>query len=107
MISTPPVRQLLYVPGRSEVTVVETPEGETLITSILHGYEAKVTDLAATMCAIADQYPDAWIECIEPSPDGGWFIDLVASTDDAAPTSHGPYSAMYPEGLYGLPGSGR
>jgi len=80
MISTPPVRQLLYVPGRSEVTVVETPEGETLITAILLGYEPRVTDLAATMCAIADQYPDAWIECIEDASEGGWIVDLVART---------------------------
>ena len=83
MISTPPVRQLLHVPGRSEVTVVETPEGETLITAIIHGFEARVTDLAATMCAVADQYPDAWIDWIEGIPEGGWIVDLVARTDDA------------------------
>ena len=83
MISTPPVRQLLYVPGRSEVTAVETPEGETLVTAILHGYENRVTDLAATMIVIADQYPDAFVEYIEPIPTGDWIVDLVARTPDA------------------------
>ena len=83
MISTPPVRQLLRVPGRSEVTAVETSEGETLITAIIEGFEARVTDLAATMCAIADQYPDAWIDWIESIPTGGWIVDLVARTPDA------------------------
>jgi len=107
MISTPPVRHLLNVPGHAKVTVVETPEGETLITAYLLGYEPRGTDLAATMCAIADQYPNASLEDIEELPEGGWVFDLFVRTDDAAPTSHGPYSAMYPEGLYGLPGSGR
>ena len=83
MISTPPVRQLLYVPGHAKVTVVETPEGETLITAYLFGYEPRGTDLAATVCAIADQYPNAFIEWIESNPDGGWVIDLVAPTPDA------------------------
>jgi len=82
MISTPPVRTLLNVPGHSKVTAVETPEGETLITAYLLGYEAKVTDLAATMCAIAEQYPTAFIDYIEPIPEGGWVVDLVAPTPD-------------------------
>ena len=99
MISTPPVRQLLYVPGRSEVTVVETPEGETLITAYLLGYEPRGTDLAATMCAIADQYPNACIEDIEELPEGGWIIDLFDPAPGRAPVSNGPYSAMYPNGL--------
>ena len=80
MISTPPVRHLLNVPGRSEVTVVEIPEGETLLTAYIKGYEPRATDLAATMCAIADQYPDARIENIEPQEDG-WVIDLFVATD--------------------------
>ena len=83
MLTQPPVRQLLHVPGRSEVTVVETPEGETLITAIIHGFEARVTDLAATMCAVADQYPDAIIDWIEGIQEGGWIVDLVARTPDA------------------------
>jgi hypothetical protein len=80
MLTEPHVRQLLHVPGRSEVTVIEL-EDETLITAIVHGFEARVTDLAATMIAIADQYPYAWIDYIEPIPEGGWIVDLVARTD--------------------------
>ena len=78
MISTPPARTLLNVPGRSAVTVVETPEGEALLTAYLKGYEPSVTDLAATMIAIADQYPNACLEDIEELPEGGWVFDLFA-----------------------------
>ena len=83
MISTPHVRHLLNVPGHAKATAVETTAGETLITAHLLGYDPRVTDLAAMMCAIADQYPDAWIECIEDVPEGGWIVDLVAPTPDA------------------------
>jgi hypothetical protein len=83
MLTEPPVRQLLNVPGRSEVTACETPEGYTLLTAIVHGFEARVTDLAATMIAVADQYPDAFIDWIEGIPEGGWIVDLVARTPDA------------------------
>lgn len=80
MLTQPPVRQLLHIPGRSEVTAVEFSD-ETLLTAIVHGFEARVTDLAATLIAVADQYPNAFIEWIEGIPEGGWIVDLVARTD--------------------------
>jgi hypothetical protein len=74
------VRHLLNLPGRSEVTAVETEAGETLLTAILHSATPGVTGLIGALVAIADQYPSAALEYIEPLPLGGWALDFVSPT---------------------------